>query len=243
MNRPMIGFGTVRHTRLRPVLHHFAYPTFFLLLPMRSLRQDTALAAPLAVNRTAALSFHDRDHGDGRVDALEWLDALLAGEGIVDADGEAWLHCFPRVLGHTFKPVSFWYCHRADGTLRAQVFPDVAPAFARWGTKGLTISIFSSGSVLAQQLLFAHTEAGDLTSFISNYFDTSVGKKGDAESYRRIADTIGLAPSELLFVSDITTELAAANEAGMKTLLSIRPGNQPQHHAEQYRTIESFDEL
>jgi enolase-phosphatase E1 len=136
-----------------------------------------------------------------------------------------------------------WHEGYADGTLRAQVFPDVAPAFARWRTKGLAISIFSSGSVLAQQLLFAHTEAGDLTSFISNYFDTSVGKKGDAESYRRIAETIGLAPSELLFVSDITTELAAANEAGMKTVLSIRPGNQPQQHAEQYQTIESFDEL
>jgi enolase-phosphatase E1 len=136
-----------------------------------------------------------------------------------------------------------WHEGYADGTLRAQVFPDVAPAFARWRTKGLTISIFSSGSVLAQQLLFAHTEAGDLTSFISNYFDTSVGKKGDAESYRRIAETIGLPPNELLFVSDITTELAAANEAGMKTVLSIRPGNQPQQHAEQYQTIESFDEL
>jgi enolase-phosphatase E1 len=136
-----------------------------------------------------------------------------------------------------------WHEGYADGTLRAQVFPDVAPAFARWRTKGLAISIFSSGSVLAQQLLFAHTEAGDLTSFISNYFDTSVGKKGDAESYRRIAETIGLPPNELLFVSDITTELAAANEAGMKTVLSIRPGNQPQQHAEQYQTIESFDEL
>jgi enolase-phosphatase E1 len=136
-----------------------------------------------------------------------------------------------------------WHEGYADGTLRAQVFPDVAPAFARWRTKGLAISIFSSGSVLAQQLLFAHTEAGDLTSFINNYFDTSVGKKGDAESYRRIAETIGLPPNELLFVSDITTELAAANEAGMKTVLSIRPGNQPQQHAEQYQTIESFDEL
>jgi DUF1365 family protein len=53
--------------------------------------------------------------------ALEWLDALLRAEGIADADGEAWLHCYPRVLGYTFKPVSFWYCHRADGTLRAIV--------------------------------------------------------------------------------------------------------------------------
>ena len=136
-----------------------------------------------------------------------------------------------------------WHEGYSDGSLRAQVFPDVAPAFARWRVAGLTISIFSSGSALAQQLLFAHTEAGDLTSFISNYFDTSVGKKGEAESYRRIADAIGLPPSEILFVSDVVSELSAAREAGMKTVLSIRPGNQPQQDAEQYQSIHSFEEL
>ena len=136
-----------------------------------------------------------------------------------------------------------WHEGYTAGTLRSQVFPDVAPALARWRVAGLTISIFSSGSVLAQQLLFAHTEAGDLTSFITNYFDTSAGKKGEPESYRRIAEAIGLSPSELLFVSDVVTELAAAREAGMKVVLSIRPGNQPQEHAEQYQTITSFDEL
>lgn len=136
-----------------------------------------------------------------------------------------------------------WREGYAAGTLRSQVFPDVAPAVARWRAAGLTISIFSSGSALAQQLLFAHTDAGDLTSFISNYFDTSVGKKSEAKSYRRISGAIGLSPDELLFVSDAVTELAAANEAGMKTVLSIRPGNQPQQHAEHYQTIESFDEL
>jgi len=136
-----------------------------------------------------------------------------------------------------------WHDGYTDGTLRSQVFSDVAPAFARWRNAGLTISIFSSGSVLAQQLLFAHTEAGDLTSFISNYFDTGVGKKGEAESYRRIAETIGLKPGEVLFISDVVSELSAAREAGMKTVLSIRPGNQPQEHEAQYQIIESFDEI
>jgi enolase-phosphatase E1 len=136
-----------------------------------------------------------------------------------------------------------WHEGYSDGTLRAQVYADVAPAFARWRVAGLDVSIFSSGSVLAQQLLFAHTEAGDLTPFISHYFDTGVGKKGDPESYRRIAEQIGLPPSEILFVSDVVTELAAAREAGMETALSIRPGNQPQDSPEQYRIIHSFDEL
>ena len=60
-----IGFGQVRHARLRPQRHAFAYDTFFLMLPMRRLNDPAAMGA-LAVNRSAAISFHDRDHGDGR---------------------------------------------------------------------------------------------------------------------------------------------------------------------------------
>ena len=119
MNGPLIGFGQVRHTRVRPVRNAFAYPTYFLMLPLRSLHRE---GSPLlAHNRPAAISFFDRDHGAGGDNALAWLDALLQSEGIVDANGEAWLHCYPRVLGYTFKPVSFWYCHRDDGSLRAVV--------------------------------------------------------------------------------------------------------------------------
>jgi hypothetical protein len=114
-----IGTGVVRHHRLRPVDHAFAYRTYFLMLPMRSLRQRACGA--LRRNRFGWLSFHDRDHGDGRDDALAWLDEMLAREGIDDAHGEVWLHCYPRVLGTTFKPVSFWHCERADGTLAAIV--------------------------------------------------------------------------------------------------------------------------
>ena len=121
-SKPMLGFGDVRHTRLKPVGHAFVYPTYFLMLPMRQMQQlEAAKTSPLARNRWAALSFYDKDHGDGGTDALAWLDELLIAKGITDAIGEVWLHCYPRVLGHTFKPVSFWYCHRADNTLRAIV--------------------------------------------------------------------------------------------------------------------------
>ena len=130
--RPMIGFGEVRHTRLRPAHHAFAYAGYFLLLPMRSMQQPSLAAAAtscLARNRHAALSFFDRDHGDGRGPetggALAWLDALLHEHGITDATGEAWLQCYPRVLGYAFKPVSFWFCHyppdHDGGSLRAIV--------------------------------------------------------------------------------------------------------------------------
>lgn len=132
----LIGWGQVRHTRHRPAHHAFVYPTAFLMLPMRSLAfagiREQGLAparecepTALAINRPAWFAFHDADHGDGRPaetgGALAWLDELLQREGIQDAAGEVWLQAFPRVLGHAFKPVSFWYAHRADGSLAAIV--------------------------------------------------------------------------------------------------------------------------
>ena len=118
-DRARIGFGEVRHRRLAPRAHAFAYPTCFLLLPMRSLRRQAD--SVLARNRLMLFGFRDADHGDGRADSLAWLDELLAGEGLAGADGEVWLHCIPRMFGYAFKPVSFWYAHRADGTLAAIV--------------------------------------------------------------------------------------------------------------------------
>jgi hypothetical protein len=116
---PLIGFGQVRHARLKPAKNTFAYPTYFLMLPMRAMQAGSV--GPLAHNRRGLLSFFDRDHGDGRANAVSWLDELLQREGVADAHGEIWLHTYPRVLGYTFKPVSFWYCHTADGALRAIV--------------------------------------------------------------------------------------------------------------------------
>lgn len=125
----LIGFGEVRHARTRPVANAFVYPTYFLMLPLRSLSGAAAPAAGAwAINRSGPVSFFETDHGDGRSPAqggaVAWLDALLHSAGILDASGEVWLHTYPRVLGYTFKPVSFWYCHRAEeqgGALRAVV--------------------------------------------------------------------------------------------------------------------------
>ena len=116
---PLLGIGEVRHVRLRPAFNRFVYPTYFLMLPMRSLRASPDKT--LRRNRFGLIGFHDRDHGDGRTDSLAWIEELLAREGVTDATGEVWLHCYPRVLGHTFKPVSFWYCQRLDESLAAVV--------------------------------------------------------------------------------------------------------------------------
>ncbi|MFM7658586.1 MAG: DUF1365 domain-containing protein [Burkholderiaceae bacterium] len=119
--RAMISMGSVRHQRLRPASNVFSYGVFTLMLPLRSLG-DSALGSKLCSrNRFNLLSFHDSDHGDGKTPLLLWIDQLLRSEGITDADGEVWLQTFPRVLGYVFNPVSFWFCHRHDGALRAIV--------------------------------------------------------------------------------------------------------------------------
>jgi DUF1365 family protein len=117
--RALIASGLVRHARLRPAAHAFSYPTLFVLLPMRSLRAQPCEA--LNRHRRALFRFDDRDHGEGAGDALAWLEGLLRREGVDGVDGEIWLQTYPRMAGFVFKPVSFWYCHRADGSLRAVV--------------------------------------------------------------------------------------------------------------------------
>lgn len=140
-----------------------------------------------------------------------------------------------------------------SGAIKGEVYPDVAPAFARWSEQEKRIAIFSSGSVLAQKLLFAHSTAedagversatrGDLTPYIEAYFDTTTGPKREAGSYRKIARALGVPPPEALFVSDVEAELDAAREAEMKTAQSLRPGIVPTTRAA-HVTIRSFNEL
>jgi enolase-phosphatase E1 len=115
-----------------------------------------------------------------------------------------------------------WAEGYAQGRLRGHVYPDVPPALKRWQEAGLQMGVYSSGSVQAQQLLFGHSIAGDLTPLFSHYFDTAVGHKQEVVSYARIALAIGLPPPAILFLSDVPAELDAAREAGMRACLLVR---------------------
>jgi enolase-phosphatase E1 len=130
---------------------------------------------------------------------------------------------------------AIWRRAYAEG-LRAHVYPDVAPALARWQARGLRLAVFSSGSVEAQRLLFAHSVAGDLTPCFSAWFDTTTGPKRDPEAYRRIARALELEPGEVCFLSDVAAELDAARAAGMTVVLVARDGA----HA---GAVSRFDEL
>lgn len=129
------------------------------------------------------------------------------------------------------------------GTLRGEVFDDVPEALERWHRRERRVAIFSSGSVLAQKLLFANSTAGDLTGFITAYFDTTLGPKVEADSYRNIAAAIETPAASVAFVSDVTKELEAACAAGMQPLLCVRPGNSPQERGDRYPRIGSLLEI
>jgi enolase-phosphatase E1 len=115
-----------------------------------------------------------------------------------------------------------------NGSLHGEVYPDVPVAFERWREAGIPVAIFSSGSALAQQMLFRTTSHGDLTRWIRHFFDTSVGPKRSPESYRRIASLLGCDPARVLFISDVSAELDAARQAGCDTRLCIRGAEEAQ---------------
>ena len=135
-----------------------------------------------------------------------------------------------------------WQRGFSDGTLRGEVFPDVAPALQRWRDESIDVAIYSSGSVLAQRLIFGHTPDGDLTPRISQFFDATIGPKRSADSYRHIASELHRSPEELLFLSDVHAELSAARAAGFKALLCVRPGN-AEPPREDETTIKTFDDI
>jgi enolase-phosphatase E1 len=110
------------------------------------------------------------------------------------------------------------------GGFTGHVYPDAARALKAWKERGIALYVYSSGSVHAQQLLFAHSDHGDLTPLFCGYFDTTVGHKREADSYRTIAARIGLPPAAILFLSDVRAELDAAREAGMRTVWLVREG-------------------
>ena len=174
----------------------------------------------------------------------EWADAHLDVQIESVAHYVFWLMDRDRKsTGLKSLQGKIWQQGYLTGELKGQVFQDVPPALKYWKNKNLDVRIFSSGSALAQRLLFANTEGGDLTRFLGGYFDTNIGPKTDQESYRQIANEFHLPAAEVLFISDMTAELDAAKRAGMQTLLCVRPGNLPQPENHAHSVTSSFSEI
>ncbi|MGF1547479.1 MAG: acireductone synthase [Thiotrichales bacterium] len=163
------------------------------------------------------------------------LDAARAEAGHPEFDTEVTVALLLRWIAEDRKSTPLkalqgliWEAGYRQGALVGHVYADAAHELRAWQARGLRLYVYSSGSVWAQKLLFAHTGYGDLTGLFAGYFDTRIGPKREAESYRRIQAEIGLAAGQLLFLSDIVEELDAAHAAGWQVVGLCREGPLPE---------------
>jgi enolase-phosphatase E1 len=202
----------------------FVYKTLF---PYASRKLEAFLREHAQESKTRALmedlrSQHELDAKQG-LQPPEWLNSseeerlrscVAYGQWLIAKDNK----CTP------LKSLEgkIWQHGYESWELRGEVYPDVPVAFERWKRQEKIICIYSSGSTLAQQLLFRTTPFGDLMPHISTYFDTRVGAKTEAASFRRISDSVAYQPEQFLFISDAVKEMEAARSAGMQALLCVR---------------------
>jgi len=168
-------------------------------------------------------------HADNPV-VQHWLHEAVREAGLVSATQQETIELLQRWIDEDRKATPLkalqgmiWEQGYRDGEYRAHLYPDVAPQLRQWKAQNIDLYVYSSGSVPAQKLFFGYSEAGDLKSLFSGYFDTEIGAKRDPAAYRRIVAAIGLPAGDVLFLSDIVEELEAARAAGMRTTLLARP--------------------
>ncbi len=200
----------------------------------------------------AALPGFVRENGD-RPEVRRWLDAVATEQGAMCDDGmivevlQGWIDQDRKHTALKALQGMVWEAGYTDGAFTAPLYPDVAPALRHWHAEGHPLAVFSSGSVPAQKLLFGHTDDGDLVPLFDAFFDTEVGHKREAASYRRIAQALGRPPDEIVFLSDVVEELDAAREAGMRTVLLDRREDYPEPRlgdaANGHVRAESFAEI
>ncbi|HMB56124.1 MAG TPA: acireductone synthase [Arenimonas sp.] len=173
-----------------------------------------------------------RRHG-GELEVRHWLDAAAVDAGSVCSDDvlievlQGWIDSDRKHPALKALQGMIWKSGYEDGEYTAHIYPDAAAALRAWHAGGHALFVYSSGSVPAQKLLFGHSDAGDLRPLFSGYFDTDVGGKRDARSYRNILDALRLSGEQILFLSDVVEELDAAREAGLDTVLLDRREDYP----------------
>ena len=186
-------------------VHDVLFPYASQALPdfVRAHSDDTDIAALLDDAREEA--------GEANADVERVIEILL---GWIAEDRKA--TPLKSLQGH------IWRDGYASGAFTGHMYDDAVDGLRRWHEAGMDLYVYSSGSVGAQKLIFGFSDAGDLTSLFSGYFDTHVGYKKEASSYRQIAESIGLPAAGILFLSDVAEELDAAREAGMRTTQLVR---------------------
>jgi enolase-phosphatase E1 len=175
------------------------------------------------------------------------LDAVRKAIGDPDASNERVIQALLDWIDEDRKATSLkalqgliWERGYEARDFTGHVYADAARNLRRWHEAGLPIYVYSSGSTHAQELLFRHSDAGDLTPLFAGYFDTRIGPKQEQRSYAAIANAIRLPPGDILFLSDVAAELDAAAAASMRTIQLVRDDAIERGR---HRTAHDFDEI
>ncbi|KAF7701353.1 enolase-phosphatase E1 [Silurus meridionalis] len=173
-------------------------------------------------------------HTDEEKAIREVVDSVLWQ---MDADRKT--TALKQLQGH------MWRAAYVSGKIKGEVYQDVVPAIRRWREYGLKVYIYSSGSIEAQKLLFGYSVEGDLLDLFDGHFDTNIGAKVESKSYQKIAERIGCSPEDIMFLTDVTREAKAAEDAGVNVAVVVRPGNMELTEEERkyYTTITTFSQL
>lgn len=187
-------------------------------------KDDGAASWPAWLERHEASEAQGRERAEKQI--LSLMDADVKATGLKTLQGLIWDSGF------------------RSGALKSHVYNDVLPAITAWRGQGIDVRIYSSGSIAAQRLFFGHIDGrGDCLHLFSGHYDTTIGSKREAASYARIAADWGLAPAEIVFLSDLAAELDAAAQAGLQAIASLRPGNAPLPEPAPWPQVRSFAEL
>jgi enolase-phosphatase E1 len=167
-------------------------------------------------------SSHHSDEDAAIAQLLEWIEEDRKHPALKSLQGLIWKKGYE------------------EGAFHPHVYDDVLPALKQWYQDGITLGVYSSGSIEAQQYLFRYSIAGDLTAYFSHYFDTNIGAKREQESYHHIQEVLNIPAHQILFLSDIPAELEAASAAGFQTIQLQRD---ERTISSTFKTVSSFSEI
>jgi enolase-phosphatase E1 len=193
-----------------------------------------------------------REHRTERL-VREQLNAVAELAGTASHDAEPLIQQLLNWIASDTKATPLkalqgmiWEHGYRTGSYRAHVYADAVQKLTEWHEQKLGIYVYSSGSIQAQKLFFEHSVYGDMRPLFIDYFDTTTGAKQDENAYRAIATSIGYGADEILFLSDIESELDAARAAGMQTCWLLRPDDSsidPTDVNTPHSIAVSFDEI